>query len=136
MLQAVLRSAFLEVMDERGDDEIFIEVTLIEGVNDTLEDAEKLVDFLRPFGQRCKVNLIPYNSTGVPGFRASPMRNLLAFQALVRPPQSAQLVSLDALSDKHGVVWWWPGEGAGGLAHLPPYAEGARGEGGVWAASD
>lgn len=88
VLQAELRSAFLEVMDERGDDEIFIEVTLIEGVNDTLEDAEKLVDFLRPFGQRCKVNLIPYNSTGVPGFRASPMRNLLAFQALVRPPQS------------------------------------------------
>lgn len=59
---AELRQAFLTTMAQRGDEELFVEVTLIEGVNDSAADAAKMVEFLRPFGpDRVKVNLIPYN---------------------------------------------------------------------------
>jgi len=80
-----LREAFREVMAQRGDTYIFIEVTLIEGVNDSLDDAEALVELLRPFGRTAvKVNLIPYNDTGVNGWMPSPPGNILAFQTYVR----------------------------------------------------
>ena len=59
---AELRAAFLRAMDARGDDELFVEVTLIDGVNDSAAEARRLVEFLKPFGaDRVKVNLIPYN---------------------------------------------------------------------------
>lgn len=59
---AELREAFLAAMAQRGDEELFVEVTLIDGVNDSVEEAARLVEFLRPMGRdRVKVNLIPYN---------------------------------------------------------------------------
>jgi len=80
-----LREAFREVMAQRGDTDIFIECTLIEGVNDALTDVEALVEFLRPFGKEgVKINLIPYNDTGVNGWKPSPWETILAFQAHVR----------------------------------------------------
>lgn len=80
-----LREAFREVMAQRGDTDIFIECTLIDGVNDALADAEALVDFLRPFGRESvKVNLIPYNDTGVNGWKPSKWDTILNFQAYVR----------------------------------------------------
>ncbi len=82
---AELRQAFMDVMAARGDTDIFIEVTLIDGVNDTLEDAAALVAFLTPFGpDAVKVNLIPYNDTGVNGWKPSSLATILAFQAHVR----------------------------------------------------
>ena len=71
-------------MDMRGDDDIFIEVTLIDGVNDNLEDARALIEFLKPFGKRAKVNLIPYNDTQVDGYRPAMMDNILKFQKVLR----------------------------------------------------
>ena len=63
---AELREAFLAAMTARGGDELFVEVTLIEGVNDSEGEARRLVEFLRPLGpERVKVNLIPYNGTCV-----------------------------------------------------------------------
>ena len=82
---AELRGAFLEAMTVRGDDELLVEVTLIEGVNDSAAEARSLVEFLRPLGpERVKVNLIPYNDINVNGWRPSPLPALLAFQAIVR----------------------------------------------------
>jgi adenine C2-methylase RlmN of 23S rRNA A2503 and tRNA A37 len=61
-----LRAAFLAAMAQRGDDELFVEVTLIDGVNDSVLEATRLVEFLRPFGpDSVKVNLIPYNGACV-----------------------------------------------------------------------
>lgn len=65
---AELRAAFLAAMAQRRDEELFVEVTLIEGVNDSPEEAARLVEFLRPFGDAVKVNLIPYNGACVWGF--------------------------------------------------------------------
>lgn len=71
-------------MHARSDDEIFIEVTLIDGINDSAADARALVEFLRPFAQACKINLIPYNDTGVQCYKPATMEATLAFQSIVR----------------------------------------------------
>ena len=46
---------------------ITFEYILLEGVNDRLRDAARIARLLR--GVRGKVNVIPYNEAGVPGFR-------------------------------------------------------------------
>ena len=46
---------------------ITFEYILIAGVNDSLEDAQKLVGLLRPV--RCKINIIPFNEHPEIGFR-------------------------------------------------------------------
>ena len=46
---------------------ITFEYILIAGVNDSLEDAQKLVGLLRPI--RCKINIIPFNEHPEIGFR-------------------------------------------------------------------
>ena len=57
---------------------VTIEYTLIEGVNDALEDAVKLAGLLRDL--RCKVNLIPFNSFPNSGFARPSMGRVRAFQ--------------------------------------------------------
>jgi adenine C2-methylase RlmN of 23S rRNA A2503 and tRNA A37 len=49
-----------------------IALTLIDGINDSLEDARKLADFVRPMLETCPkiaLDLIPYNDISVPGFQ-------------------------------------------------------------------
>jgi 23S rRNA (adenine2503-C2)-methyltransferase len=46
---------------------ITFEYVLLQGVNDAEKDASKVARLLR--GLRAKVNVIPYNEAGVPGFR-------------------------------------------------------------------
>ncbi len=59
----------------------FIEYALLAHVNDSLDDARRLVDLLA--GVRARVNLIPFNATaGVPFQRPDPER-IRAFQQIV-----------------------------------------------------
>jgi 23S rRNA (adenine2503-C2)-methyltransferase len=60
---------------------ITIEYTLIDGVNDSDEHADRLVSVLR--GLPVKVNLIPMNPVAGSEFRASPPERVDAFQARV-----------------------------------------------------
>jgi 23S rRNA (adenine2503-C2)-methyltransferase len=60
---------------------ITIEYTLIDGVNDSLEHAEKLVDLLGDLP--VKVNLIPMNPIEKSPLRESPPERVRAFQDLV-----------------------------------------------------
>ncbi len=60
---------------------IFIEYVLLDGVNDSAEDAHRLVRLLR--GVRAKVNLIPFNDWEGSGFRRPPLARILAFQAVL-----------------------------------------------------
>ncbi|MFO0974467.1 MAG: 23S rRNA (adenine(2503)-C(2))-methyltransferase RlmN [Phycisphaerae bacterium] len=55
---AALRSAMID-FPRRAGAPIMIEYVLIPGVNDRLEHAAELCDYLRPI--RCSVNVIPYN---------------------------------------------------------------------------
>jgi 23S rRNA (adenine2503-C2)-methyltransferase len=56
-----LREAFLEVMNQQRDS-LFVEITLIENLNDSLKDAELLAVFLKDFPGLVRVNLLPVNA--------------------------------------------------------------------------
>jgi len=60
---------------------ITFEYVLMAGVNDTPEDARRLVGLLR--GIRCKVNLLPLNESPLLPFRASPRPRVEAFQGIL-----------------------------------------------------
>jgi 23S rRNA (adenine2503-C2)-methyltransferase len=60
---------------------IFFEYVLLDGVNDSLEDAGRLARLLR--GVRAKVNLIPFNDWEGAGFSRPPIARILAFQSLL-----------------------------------------------------
>lgn len=57
------------------------EYVMLDGVNDSDEDARRLVKLLN--GIRAKVNLIPHNPAPELPYRASPMARILAFQKLL-----------------------------------------------------
>src|SRR5262245_11235897 len=60
---------------------VFFEYVLLDGVNDSVEDAEQLARLLR--GIRAKVNLIPFNDWEGSGFRRPPLPRILAFQSVL-----------------------------------------------------
>jgi 23S rRNA (adenine2503-C2)-methyltransferase len=51
-------------------EKVTFEYCLIDGLNDRAEDAARIARLVR--GLRSKVNVIPYNEAGVPGFRTPP----------------------------------------------------------------
>jgi len=61
--------------------QVTIEYILIKGVNDTVEDARRLVELLR--GLPSKVNLIPYNNNPFTEYKTSEQRDILAFQEVL-----------------------------------------------------
>jgi len=60
---------------------IFFEYVMLEDVNDSAEEAQRLARLLR--GIRAKVNLIPFNDWHDSGFRRPPLARILAFQAIL-----------------------------------------------------
>ena len=54
---------------------------MLEDVNDTVDDAQRLVRLLR--GVKAKVNLIPFNDWDGAGFSRPPLPRILAFQAVL-----------------------------------------------------
>ena len=60
---------------------IFFEYVLLDRVNDSTEDAGRLVQLLR--GLRAKVNLIPFNEWPGAQFRRPPLPRILAFQKIL-----------------------------------------------------
>ncbi len=57
------------------------EYVLLDGVNDSVEDARRLVRLLK--GIRGKINLIPFNDWEGSGFARPPLPRILAFQAVL-----------------------------------------------------
>lgn len=62
--------------------EILVAYVLLEGMNDTLEMADQLANYLR--GLPVKINLIPYNSQSCDRFKAPPIQTLENFAARLR----------------------------------------------------
>jgi 23S rRNA (adenine2503-C2)-methyltransferase len=60
---------------------VFFEYVMLEDVNDSPEEAQRLARLLR--GVRAKVNLIPFNDWEGSGFRRPPLARILAFQAIL-----------------------------------------------------
>ncbi|HHE70886.1 MAG TPA: 23S rRNA (adenine(2503)-C(2))-methyltransferase RlmN [Chloroflexi bacterium] len=83
---AALHDALAYYVD-RTQRHVFIEWTLISGVNDSSQQAEALIDWLR--GLPAHVNLIPLNST--PSYRGE-------------PTTGQQLAVFTAVLDRHGIA--------------------------------
>lgn len=66
-------------LDDR--ERLTFEYVCLAGVNDSLEDARRLVRLLN--GIRAKVNLIPHNPAPELPYRASSMEQILAFQRVL-----------------------------------------------------
>jgi len=66
-------------LDER--ERMTFEYVMLAGVNDSDEDARRLVKLLN--GMRAKVNLIPHNPAPELPYKASPMPRILAFQKIL-----------------------------------------------------
>jgi 23S rRNA (adenine2503-C2)-methyltransferase len=60
---------------------VFFEYVLLDGVNDTLEEAQRLARLLR--NVKAKVNLIPFNDWPGSDFRRPPLPRILAFQSIL-----------------------------------------------------
>ncbi len=60
---------------------VFFEYVMLDGINDSPEDAGRLVRLLR--GVRAKVNLIPFNDWDGSPFRRPPLTRILAFQSIL-----------------------------------------------------
>ena len=58
---------------------VFFEYVMLEDVNDTVDDAQRLVRLLR--GVKAKVNLIPFNDWEGSRFARPPLPRIIAFQA-------------------------------------------------------
>lgn len=77
------RDAFAEVLESRRREHLFVEIVLIQGINDTPELARALASLLRPLPTRASINLLPYNDTGHPVFRASSSEAVEEFQRVL-----------------------------------------------------
>lgn len=77
------RDAFAEVLEKRGREYLFVEVVLIQGVNDSADAARALAALLRPLPTKSSVNLLPLNDTGHPLFRASTRENVEQFRRVL-----------------------------------------------------
>jgi 23S rRNA (adenine2503-C2)-methyltransferase len=60
---------------------VFFEYVMLDGVNDSPDDARRLARLLR--GVRAKVNLIPFNDWHGSTFRRPPLARILAFQTVL-----------------------------------------------------
>ena len=60
---------------------VFFEYVLLDGVNDSPEEAQRLARLLR--GVKGKVNLIPFNDWDGSSYRRPPLPRILAFQAIL-----------------------------------------------------
>jgi 23S rRNA (adenine2503-C2)-methyltransferase len=66
----------------RAREKLTFEYVLLEGVNDSLEDAKRVARLIR--GIRCKVNLIGLNPGSELPFRTPPEERVLAFQQVLK----------------------------------------------------
>jgi 23S rRNA (adenine2503-C2)-methyltransferase len=74
-----LRDAFAEVVRARREP-LFVEVTLIDGVNDRLQDAARIAALFQGFGAELRFNLLPMNAIGASDLAPSSPERVLTFQ--------------------------------------------------------
>ncbi len=72
----------LEYYGKKSSREIFVEYVLLQGINDSVEDALELNEFLK--GLPVKVNLIPYNPQKLARYQAPTMEVMERFAAVLR----------------------------------------------------
>src|SRR3989442_15627668 len=75
---AELLAACVRYLDRAPRDFVTFEYVMLDGVNDSVEQAAELAALVRDVP--CKVNLIPWNPFPGADFKTSPRSRILAFQ--------------------------------------------------------
>ena len=85
-----LRQGLLKALESRTalrTRTIMIAITLINDINDSVEDAKKIADFVRPMldiAPKIALDLIPYNDIAVDGFTRPSKDKINSFQQYLR----------------------------------------------------
>jgi len=77
-------ASFVRSMRLEKRQKITFEYVVLGGVNDTPEQIRALVNFLKPFSRRIKVNLIPFNPSVGINFQTPSKENVLKIQETLR----------------------------------------------------
>jgi 23S rRNA (adenine2503-C2)-methyltransferase len=87
---AALMAACVRYLDAAPRDFITLEYCMLDGVNDSPQQAAELVQLVRRHRLACKFNLIPFNPFPASGLRRSPPERVLGFARVL---QDAGLVT-------------------------------------------
>ena len=68
--------------NQKTNREVLVAYVMLKGVNDSLEDAERLATYLK--GLNVKVNIIPYNHQSCDRFQSSTAEQIQAFVQIIR----------------------------------------------------
>ncbi len=84
------------------DRRIMLEYVLIDGVNDSIEDAKRLVSLIGSYKRKFKVNLIPFNPDPNLPYQRPSMDRVLAFQKVLWQHNISAFVRLSKGSEVFG----------------------------------
>lgn len=91
-----LKKALKSYVEKTGR-RITIEYLLIKDLNDTLDSAKQLVDYLRDI--KCNINLIPYNPTEKNDYQKPPNNSIMRFKSLLEQSGKKVTVRLERGAD-------------------------------------
>ena len=91
-----LKKALKNYVEKTGR-RITIEYLLIKDLNDTLESAQQLVDYLRDI--KCNINLIPYNPTEKNDYQKPSNNSIMRFKSLLEQSGKKVTVRLERGAD-------------------------------------
>ncbi len=91
-----LKKALKNYVEKTGR-RITIEYLLIKDLNDTLESAKQLVDYLRDI--KCNINLIPYNPTEKNDYQKPSNNSIMRFKSLLEQSGKKVTVRLERGAD-------------------------------------
>ena len=80
---AELLEACWHYLDEQNGRSITFEYVMLDGVNDSDEDARRLAKLVQQYHLKAKVNLIPHNPAPELEFNSSPLARILKFQQIL-----------------------------------------------------
>ena len=76
-----LLDALQEYSKKRKHKRITFEYIMLEGINDSIKDAKKLVELIKPF--KAKINLIPFNTWPGSNYKASSSEKIKVFKKII-----------------------------------------------------
>jgi len=100
-----------------GQEKVFFEYVMLKGVNDTLDDAKRLLRLTA--GVPCKVNLIPFNAHDGSEFKSSERDDVLAFRDLLANAGMVCTIR-ESRGDDRMAACGQLGEGSGAGRRAPP----------------
>ena len=83
--------------NQKTKDRITIEYILIGGLNDTIECAKELIEYLKDI--KCNINLIPYNPVTTNDFKKPNKKDMMKFKYLLEATGKKVTIRLERGAD-------------------------------------